>query len=283
MIGNSIIVMTVIDLIIISATVIALWHFYQNKQLLKHLHVFSGLAMVLSGLLIIASLYIADIIAMHLLPKIMPHENAMDFMQTLHFNYSWILFTCGIGLIVISIIYLNRIIFPKILLLENELKKLASTDSLTQAYNRTKFDEIISREMERAIRYNSLLSIIMFDIDHFKKVNDTYGHLAGDYVLKTAADLTREGIRGIDYLVRWGGEEFVILLPETGLEKAEALAERIKEKIGSYHFDKVGTVTVSFGVTQFRNEDSEDIFIKRADDSLYSAKVNGRNRVEVGV
>jgi diguanylate cyclase (GGDEF)-like protein len=128
-----------------------------------------------------------------------------------------------------------------------------------------------------------MLSLAIFDIDHFKEVNDTRGHIFGDYVLKTIADIARENIREIDYLVRWGGEEFMIILPETGLEKAEAISERIKKKIENHNFDKIGKVTVSFGVTQFKNEDSGETFILRADDALYKAKQNGRNRVEVGI
>jgi diguanylate cyclase (GGDEF)-like protein/PAS domain S-box-containing protein len=130
---------------------------------------------------------------------------------------------------------------------EEELKQLAATDILTGAFNRTKFDEIIEREMYRAKRFLEPLSIIIFDIDHFKEVNDRYGHITGDYVLKTLAVFIRERIRKIDYLVRWGGEEFVIIAPETGLDSAEALAERIRREIESFRFDEVEKVTLSFG------------------------------------
>ncbi len=164
---------------------------------------------------------------------------------------------------------------------EKELEKLATTDVLTKAYNRVKFGEIIGREMARVKRYSQSLSIIMFDIDQFKEVNDTYGHVAGDYVLKGVADIARENMRKIDYLVRWGGEEFMIITPETDLERAGALAERIRKVIESFRFDNAGTITVSFGVTQFKNEDAVDSFIKRSDTALYKAKINGKNRVEV--
>jgi len=125
--------------------------------------------------------------------------------------------------------------------------------------------------------------MIVFDIDHFKKVNDTYGHSAGDYVLKTIADIVRKTIRKIDYLVRWGGEEFVIIPSETNLEKAHALAERIRKITESYKFDTVGKVTISMGVTEFEEGDTGDSFIKRADDAMYKAKEKGRNRVVVRV
>ena len=168
-------------------------------------------------------------------------------------------------------------------LAEEELRRLAATDKLTGAYNRTKCHEILEREIERVKRHNQPLSIIIFDIDRFKKVNDRYGHSAGDYVLKTIADIVRESIRKIDYFVRWGGEEFMIISSETNLKEASALAERIREIIETSAFEKVGKVTVSFGVTEFRENDTEDSLIKRADDAMYEAKKKGRNRVEVTV
>lgn len=165
--------------------------------------------------------------------------------------------------------------------MEDELKRLATTDRLTQAYNRLKFEEIIGREKERARRYNQPLSMIMFDIDDFKKLNDTYGHLAGDKALRAIADIVRENVRKIEYLIRWGGEEFMIIAVGAELEKAAALAERIREIIAAHKFEDAGHVTLSFGVTEFRKDDSEDLFIKRADEALYRAKIKGKNRVEI--
>jgi diguanylate cyclase (GGDEF)-like protein/PAS domain S-box-containing protein len=165
--------------------------------------------------------------------------------------------------------------------LESELQTRATTDTLTQVYNRIKYDEIMKREIERAKRYNHPLSLIMFDIDHFKMVNDTYGHAVGDYVLQALTHIVKLDLRETDYLVRWGGEEFVIIAPDTDIERAEILAERVRKSAEEYKFERVGTVTVSFGVTQFTINDTEDTFIKRTDDALYSAKRMGRNRVEV--
>jgi diguanylate cyclase (GGDEF)-like protein len=227
--------------------------------------------------------YVADISIMHILPIFIPQEDAMSAMSNLHLGYNWIVTSVGIGLIIASILYSNMVLFPQIMHLEDELKEHASTDSLTKAYNRLKFDEIIEREINRSKRYDQVLSLIAFDIDHFKTVNDNFGHLFGDYVLKTIVNLTKDNIRGVDYLARWGGEEFMIILPETGLERAEALAQRIKEEIENYKFNKIVKVTVSFGVAQFKKDDSEDTLIKRADDALYKAKNKGRNRVEIGV
>ena len=164
--------------------------------------------------------------------------------------------------------------------MEQELEKLAVTDSLTQAYNRTKFEEVIKREMERARRHGMPLSLAMFDVDHFKEVNDTYGHDAGDYVLKTLTQIARKNIRDIDYVVRWGGEEFIVIALDTDSEGAHVLAEKIRKAIEKYTFDEVGRITVSFGITQFKKDDTEDTFVKRTDDAMYHAKEKGRNRVE---
>jgi diguanylate cyclase (GGDEF)-like protein/PAS domain S-box-containing protein len=166
---------------------------------------------------------------------------------------------------------------------EMELKRLATIDYLTGVFNRTTFKELIEREIERAQRYNKPLSMIMFDIDHFKKVNDTYGHSVGDYVLKTLAKIVREAIRKIDYLVRWGGEEFLIILPENNLDKAQTLAERIRQIIEHYTFDNVGKVTVSLGVAEFKEGDTEDTLINNSDSAMLKAKRKGRNRVEVHI
>jgi diguanylate cyclase (GGDEF)-like protein/PAS domain S-box-containing protein len=167
--------------------------------------------------------------------------------------------------------------------LESELKTLAVTDTLTQVFNRIKYYEIMKREIERTKRYNHPLSIIMFDIDHFKKVNDIYGHMVGDYVLRTLTQIVKENLRETDYLVRWGGEEFIIIAPDTDLKKAEILAERNRNASEKHKYDHIGTITVSFGVTQFIKDDDEDSVIKRVDDALYEAKRKGRNRVEVNV
>ncbi len=166
--------------------------------------------------------------------------------------------------------------------LEEELKKLATTDKLTQAYNRTKFDEIITNELKRVERYHKMLSILMLDIDNFKAVNDTHGHIVGDSVLRALAGILRSNKRDIDHLVRWGGEEFMIVAPETDIEGAKILAERLRTAIEDHQFDTAGRITVSLGVAQFRQDDSEDSFIKRADDALYKAKTTGRNKLVIG-
>jgi diguanylate cyclase (GGDEF)-like protein len=167
--------------------------------------------------------------------------------------------------------------------LEKEFQKLATTDNLTQAYNKMKFREIMLRELGRAERFNEALSIVMIDIDRFKKINDTYGHVEGDYVLKTIADLVREKLRKVNYFVRWGGDEFVVIAIETDLEGSRILAEKARKSIENYKFDNVGKVTASFGIAQLKKGETEDSLITRADKALYKAKKNGRNRVEENV
>lgn len=174
------------------------------------------------------------------------------------------------------------VIYDQTPLLEaQELIKIqATTDQLTGAYNRIKFSEVIKHEISKARRYNSHLSLIIFDIDHFKKVNDNYGHLVGDNVLKSLSSIVQSLIRTSDLFARWGGEEFILLVSETCLDGAYTLAEKIRTKVESYNFEGVDRVTISLGVCQFSKGDSEDDLIKSADDALYRAKNSGRNRTE---
>ena len=161
----------------------------------------------------------------------------------------------------------------------NELKQRATVDHLTQAFNRLKLDEIMPMEIARARRYQRALSVSVLDIDYFKKVNDVYGHIAGDYVLKAIADIVKTNLRKTNYLFRSGGEEFLIVAPEADLNGACIMAERIRKAIEDYRFKAVGTVTVSFGVAQLKDDDTIDSLIERADTAMYQAKANGRNRI----
>ncbi len=159
------------------------------------------------------------------------------------------------------------------------LEELATSDQLTGLNNRRSLDAKLAAEMERSNRYHEALSIIMFDIDHFKHVNDTWGHPVGDDVLKQMARIAASLVRGPDDLFRWGGEEFLIVAPHTDLQGAVVLAEKLRAAIEKDTFPSVGTLTASFGVAELRPaEDSEDWF-KRVDQALYRAKNNGRNRV----
>jgi len=163
------------------------------------------------------------------------------------------------------------------LLAEKEF--LASTDALTGAYNRLKFNRVLLEEIERKRRNLTEMSLILFDIDHFKRINDSFGHDVGDEVLKTLSRLVSGSIRAIDIFVRLGGEEFIVLLRDDGLERAEAVAEKLRTVIEANEFPSAGTVTCSFGVTSWAGNDTDISFLKRADAALYSAKEGGRNRI----
>lgn len=164
--------------------------------------------------------------------------------------------------------------------LERELIIAATVDKLTQIYNRRKLEEIIQAEIERTKRYNTPLSLIMLDIDNFKQVNDTHGHQVGDSILKSVAGILKTNIRTSDSAGRWGGEEFMIVVPATALDNARGLAEKIRHIIASHRFDHACTITVSLGLAQMFLGDGFDSFINRADDALYRAKNRGKNRVE---
>ncbi|MBI5353849.1 MAG: diguanylate cyclase [Chloroflexi bacterium] len=167
----------------------------------------------------------------------------------------------------------------------SEVQKLASTDSLTGLHNRHHFMELSKREFGRARRYQRPLAVIMIDIDHFKQVNDTYGHAAGDQVLKIVAERCRKTVRDIDILGRYGGEEFAALLLETSLEGAQIVAERLRHCVSEPAINLDGhslTVTMSVGVTTLDERcTSLDILLVRADKALYLAKQAGRNRVSI--
>jgi len=164
---------------------------------------------------------------------------------------------------------------------KKKIEKLSITDQLTQLYNRHKLEDSFVIEIERAKRYKHSLSMIILDIDYFKSVNDEYGHDIGDTTLKSVASLLKNSIRLTDIVGRWGGEEFIIIVPETNLEQAMQLAEKIRLEIQSYSFEEIGHKTASFGVSTYMFLDTKEQLIKRADEALYKAKENGRNRVEV--
>jgi two-component system cell cycle response regulator len=167
---------------------------------------------------------------------------------------------------------------------KERLETLATTDPLTQLLNRRALVDRLSIEVDRARRYGTVVTLLMIDLDHFKVINDTFGHLAGDDVLREMAALLQGAIRTVDVAARYGGEEFVVILPETGEEGAIAFAERIRERIEEHPFAAAGRaleLTASIGVATFPGErvtTTDDLFA-RADEALYRAKAQGRNRV----
>ena len=161
-----------------------------------------------------------------------------------------------------------------------ELEEAASVDHLTGAWNRRRFEEAAAAEMALARRRRAPVSLAILDLDHFKRVNDTHGHGAGDIVLAGAAATFRRELRTSDALVRWGGEEFLVLLPATGLTGATALAEKLRAALEAQNFTPAGAVTVSVGVAEHLLDETLGTWLERADRALYQAKSEGRNRVE---
>jgi diguanylate cyclase (GGDEF)-like protein len=160
------------------------------------------------------------------------------------------------------------------------LSRLALTDPVTSLANRRGGEEALAREVARARRGGSPLSLVLFDIDHFKNINDQAGHAVGDRVLRGVSDILSASQRGSDLAMRWGGEEFLVLLPDVGLAGARAFAERVRENVQNLSVGEAGRITVSAGVAELQPDEDAAAALVRADASLYRAKAAGRNRVE---
>lgn len=163
------------------------------------------------------------------------------------------------------------------------LKQAAKTDMLTGLLNRRGFESSMTKAMDRSVKTSAPLSVILADIDHFKRINDNYGHLIGDNVLKMLSKLLQEHIKGKDIAARFGGEEFILVLPDTDLKGAFILAEQIRLKLRSMRWrtkagEPMGAITMSLGVAQFKGADTLDTLVDRADNALYQAKSCGRNK-----
>lgn len=163
---------------------------------------------------------------------------------------------------------------------QNKLIKASNTDFLTKLNNRKSTDSILHDEIVRSRRYNHALSVVLFDIDNFKLINDNHGHNIGDTVLKTLANLVSSSIRKTDHLGRWGGEEFILILPETPLDVGYELTEKIRKIIFEHDFDGL-RVTCSFGITEYLCQDTFETIVHNADTALYESKHNGKNIVTI--
>ncbi len=159
-----------------------------------------------------------------------------------------------------------------------EARQLADLDALTGLHNRRYFHETLSRECARAHRYNRRLALIVFDLDNFKDVNDQVGHLGGDTVLSEAADRVREVIRTADIPCRVGGDEFAVILPESGIQQAEQLFARLQAAIGGRTLGQAGRLQISAGLAELKPDDDSISFFERADEALYRAKDAGKGQ-----
>ncbi len=165
----------------------------------------------------------------------------------------------------------------------HKIEVISTHDGLTGAFNRRKFDEELIREFSRARRYKAPLSLLLFDLDHFKKINDTYGHQAGDEVLRVVARIAGANLRKSDFFARYGGEEFVIILPSTPQNGCQQVGERLRQAIAStpISWENISiNATISVGVTQMRPATENcQALLSEVDKALYASKSNGRNRV----
>ncbi|MBU3013670.1 GGDEF domain-containing protein [Poseidonibacter lekithochrous] len=171
--------------------------------------------------------------------------------------------------------------YTRILKQKSELEKLSVTDQLTKLYNRHKLHEVLQNEFYRAERINYSFGVIILDIDNFKLINDTYGHNIGDNILQELAMLLKKNIRVSDTLGRWGGEEFLIIVPQGDTKSKQILAEKLRIIIEKHIFPTVTNITASFGISVYNKGDDIDSLIKKADDALYEVKENGRNQVRI--
>jgi diguanylate cyclase (GGDEF)-like protein len=162
---------------------------------------------------------------------------------------------------------------------ELKIEEMAKRDSLTQLYNRYKFDEYILSQISDYKGQKKSFSFVICDIDFFKKINDTYGHLVGDKVLKNIANVIQNCVRKSDVVARWGGEEFAILLPNTSLSEATKITTKIHKAVSTYVHEEVGNVYISCGVSTFEEGDTQSTIFNRVDTALYEAKNSGRNKI----
>ncbi len=205
-----------------------------------------------------------------------------EFLSVYYVSHFFKYLMLPITLLVLNLMVVFVLLFMVKRYVYDTLENSSISDPLTKVFNRRYFMEFLNHEIIRANRKNDIFCLVMLDIDRFKKINDTFGHDLGDHVLETVAAVAQKDIRKSDVFSRIGGEEFTLLLPDTSLDKALIMAERVRSNIESHAFKQIGKVTVSLGVAAFQHGDSADSIMKRADVALYHAKENGRNRIEAG-
>ncbi|MHB1646665.1 MAG: GGDEF domain-containing protein [Candidatus Acididesulfobacter diazotrophicus] len=237
------------------------------------------LSVIIELFLVLVILFISSNFLIYSDFSLLKNINESVFINAKHFIYisfilEFILFISAITVIWIITRYKN-IFFGK------NFEDIAMTDSLTGLYNRRYFDSFYENIFDQASRYGTIFSLIMCDIDHFKKINDTYGHDKGDLVLKEVAKILKNNMRKSDIASRYGGEEFIVVLPQTGLSKSLDVARKIKTLISKISIKDTGKITISIGVISYSKEfeDKSKDFLKKVDELLYEAKNRGRNRI----
>jgi diguanylate cyclase (GGDEF)-like protein len=230
-------------------------------------------ALLISAIFFTITLLLGLVAYLDLLFRSLPFPNSIVMMQIYLASAFYI-----------AVLYLVARIKERYFLqrtVADNMSKLAMIDPLTQVDNRRLLTQLLQEEVSRTKRQNLPLSVILFDLDWFKKINDTYGHNTGDKILQEVAQLLRQNIRTSDPFGRWGGDEFLCLAINSDGEQAVELAKRLRDSLQRHHFSLAKRVTASFGVTTYQDGDTPETLIRRADLGLYKAKAGGRNRVEV--
>src|SRR5207302_7660128 len=160
-----------------------------------------------------------------------------------------------------------------------EARRLADLDARTGLHNARYFEETLEREVARARRYNRKLGLVVFDLDDFKQINDRLGHLAGNAALAGVADRMREVLRSADIAARYGGDEFAVILPESGIEDAQRFYTRLRDHIAATPIEPIGRISLSCGIGELEAQEDDETFFKRVDDALYRAKESGKGQV----
>jgi diguanylate cyclase (GGDEF)-like protein len=225
---------------------------------------------------------------LELITPLLNGEKALQTFEALHRRKNGTLYNVHINLQLMEVegvekfvAIVNDITEQKKVFQEKEhYYDLSIHDHLTNIFNRQMFDELFKIEVEQSRRYNSDMSLILMDIDFFKTVNDTLGHQSGDNVIKIISANVKSLLRDSDIFARWGGEEFVILMPHADISMAVEKAEQLRKSIENLKIDTVGSVTCSFGVAQLKDSENANELFNHVDEALYKSKHNGRNRVE---
>lgn len=260
-----------------SPIVAMLCHAYIANKLTNYLPFLAEGYLCVFWIFIVSGMTIRYALISAILSSIVLLVSAFYFMNlagTYTMHAFWIFCSFSFGLIGALIFDRSR---KAIFISHQELHRLAITDPLTGVFNRNQLNNVLPQEIGRGIRYDKTFGLLMIDIDHFKHVNDKYGHDVGDKVLQKTAQILSQFIRENDTLIRWGGEEFVVIVLEVDEQSLIHFCDKLREKIEDEYYGAVGKITVSVGATLFRENDFPDGLISRADKALYEAKEKGRN------